>query len=269
MNNVNLLLSIPLGVLIILVTFLVMYKLFRLEILLSAFVLAMTTLLVYGVIAILAWPGADVFAIHLAVYMMTIYAMSIIARGLSGKTRWHWGPILIISFFVVVILTNTLFIFLAQSGLSPQWAQRLLPNPQTAQEVQSRFPGTVSHDFREKESQFNDYRQQRIDQQERGWQTRLGWQEQAMVGTENTLILEVRDHQGQAVDAARVSGKMLFPGNMKLDQQFTMSYQGNGRYTARLTMPHPGNWDFIILVEKEQIRHEIRVTTTVSATSSQ
>ena len=269
MNEINLLITIPLGILIILLAFLLLFKVFKLEIYASAGMLAILTLLVYGVIAILAWPGADVFAIHLAVYLMTIYAVSIISRGLSGKTKWHWGPMLIIAFFVIVILTNTLFIFLAQSGLSPQWAQRLLPHSQTAQDVQSRFPGTVSHDFREKEGQFNDYREQRKEQQQRGWQVQLGWQQRSVIGQENTLILEVKDQHGQALAATSVKGKMLFPGNMKLDQNFVMSPQTHGRYTASLTMPHAGNWDFIILIEKEQIRHEIRVTTTVYESSSQ
>lgn len=269
MNEVNLLITIPLGIVIILMTFLMLLKVFKLEIYVSAGILAIVTLPVYGVMAILAWPGADVFAIHLAVYMLTIYAMSIITRSLTGKTRWHWGPMLIIAFFIVVILTNTLFIFLAQSGLSPQWAERLLPHPQTAQDVQSRFPGTVSHDFREKEGQFNDYREQRKEQQQRGWQVQLGWQQRAVIGQANTLILDVKDRQGQALVATSVNGKMLFPGNMKLDQTFVMSPQAPGRYTASLTMPHAGNWDFIILIEKEQVRHEIRVTTTVYESSSQ
>jgi len=268
MNDINLLITIPLGILIILIMFMVLLKVVKLEIYASAGILAIVTLLLYGVLAMIAWPGADVFAIHLAVYLMTVYAVSIIARGLTGKTKWHWGPILIIAFFAVVILTNSLFIFLAQSGLSPQWAERLLPKPAAVEEVQSRFPGTVSHDFREKEEQFNDYRQQRVEQQQRGWQVDIGWETPAIVHSPNTLIVVLKDSRGEILEGATITGKMLFPGNMKLDQQFRMSYQADGRYTARLTMPHAGNWDFILIIEKEQARHEVRMTTTVAESKS-
>lgn len=263
MNNINLLFSIPLGIVIILVMFLFLLKVIRLDIYVIAAVLAVMTIFIYGTLVIFAWPGADVFAIHLALYLMTIYAMSILARSLMGKTKWHWAPMLLVGFFAVVVMVDTVLITLAQSGLSPQWAARLLPEPQTSHQVQSRFPGTVSHDFREKEGQFNEYRQQRVIQTQRGWVVRVGWQEPPVVAQQNKLILDVRDQTGQAISDAEVKGKMLFPGNMKLDRTFSMSAQSDGRYTENLTVPHVGNWDFIIVIRKEQALHELRVSTVV------
>ena len=263
MQNINLLISLPVGIAIILLLFTALVKFLKLEIYISAGILALVTIFVYGIVAILAWPGADVFAIHLALYLMTIYAVSIISRSLTGKTRWHWAPMLIIGFFLVVVSVDTVLIMLAQSGLSPQWAGRLLPKPVTNHDVQSRFPGTVSHDFREKESQFNEYRLQRQLQTQRGWSVRVGWQDNAVTGRDSTLILEVKDKAGHDISDADVTGKMLFAGNMKLDQRFSMSYLGDGRYTTHLNMPHPGHWDFIILIERGEAQHELRVSTVV------
>lgn len=263
MNNINLLISLPIGIAIILLLFTSLVRVVKLEIYVAAGSLALVTIFVYGILAILFWPGADVFAIHIALYLMTIYAMSIISRSLTGKTKWHWAPMLIVGFFLVVVTVDTVLIVLAQSGLSPQWAGRLLPKPVTEHDVQSRFPGTVSHDFREKESQFNEYREQRQLQTQRGWSVRVGWQDTSVSARDNTLILEVKDKAGHDISDADVSGKMLFAGNMQLDQTFSMSYQGDGRYTTSLNMPHPGHWDFIIQIQRGQAQHELRVSTMV------
>ena len=266
MNNINLLFSIPMGIFVIMAIFVFLLKVMKLEIYISAGILAIVVLFVYGILAIMFWPGADVFAIHLAIYLLTVYALSIITRSLMGKARLHWGPMLIVGFFAVVVMVDTLFITLAQSGLSPEWAARLLPAPRTSHEIQSRFPGTVSHDFREKEDYFNEYQQQRELQKQRGWKVKIGWQEQAVVAKRNTLILDVRDEAGGAISQATVSGRMLYPGNMKLDQVFSMSPQADGRYIEDLLMPHAGNWDFIIVIEKDKARHELRVSTVVHDT---
>ena len=58
MNDINLLITIPLGILIILIMFLVLLKVVKLEIYASAGILAIVTLLLYGTLAMIAWPGS-------------------------------------------------------------------------------------------------------------------------------------------------------------------------------------------------------------------
>lgn len=66
MNNINLLISLPIGIAIILLLFTSLVRVVKLEIYVAAGSLALVTIFVYGILAILFWPGADVFAIHIA-----------------------------------------------------------------------------------------------------------------------------------------------------------------------------------------------------------
>lgn len=259
----NLIFSLPLGVLLILGGFAVLYKLMRIGLYTSAVVMVLVTILVYGVVVSLNWPGADVFAIHIAVYLMSIYAVTVITGSLSGTSRWHWGPALIIGFFVVVIMVDAVFIFLAQSGLSTEWAQRLLPAPSSTEQVQSKFPGTVSHDYREKGEQFNEYQQQRLEQIRQGWQTRIGWDQPAVAGETNRLLLEVTDAQGHPLDNASVQVRMLYPGDASQDLEFSMSPQQPGRYEYELSVPAAGRWDVVVQIRYDSAQHEIRSATVV------
>ena len=102
-----------------------------------------------------------------------------------------------------------------------------------------------------------------------GWQVRIGWQDPAVVGKQNTLVLEVLDADGLPIDNAAVSGKMIFPGDMRLDQAFSMTYEYKGHYLANLRMPVAGKWDAVILITREDQKHEIRAATLVGETHSQ
>ncbi|MCB1798963.1 MAG: nitrogen fixation protein FixH, partial [Gammaproteobacteria bacterium] len=123
----------------------------------GAMAVGLLALLVYVPWAILAWPGADIFAIHLAIYLTVAYALGMV--GGSVGRQWHWAPALIVGFFVVVIATNVVFLGVAEQGITGVFA-RLLPEPRGAEVADSRFPGTVSHDFQKKEALYNDYLQQ-------------------------------------------------------------------------------------------------------------
>ena len=146
---------------------------------------AMATIIALGVIGvfipwvIINWPGGDVFAIEIGIFLVVAYVLGIIGRR-AGKS-WHWGPALIFGFFVFVIAVNVIFVTLAETGITGIFS-KLLPEPQTSTVANSRFPGTVSHDFQEKEALYNAYLRDVVEQQERGWQVRKGWQRKPVVG---------------------------------------------------------------------------------------
>ncbi|NJN46299.1 MAG: hypothetical protein HC808_07285 [Candidatus Competibacteraceae bacterium] len=120
----------------------------------SALVVALIAVAVYLSLVIGRWPGGDIVAIHLALYLLASYGCGLFLglRGQSGtqsdaRTRWHWGPALLIGFFVTLAAVNAVFIVLAQRGLSPQLSQHLLPARENP--VTSFFRGNF-HDFKRK-----------------------------------------------------------------------------------------------------------------------
>jgi nitrogen fixation protein FixH len=264
----NIIVTLPVGIMIIIFAFLSMRKLLSVSTIMAAGVLALIVIVALSLFAVVNWPGADVFAIHLALYLMTIYAMAIILKvrenNQAGQAaRFHWAPAAIIGFFSIVIITNTFFILLAQSDGSVSWIKWFVPEPRSGGETRSVFPGTVSHDFREKENQFNEYQQQRAMQTSRGWRVKTGWQTKPLQVQPNQLLLQVNDAEGKPLNQATIAGKFLYSADFRHDRSFSMQYVGDGLYVADITLSQPGSWNLVVTIQKENELHELRARTTV------
>ncbi len=259
----NLLISLPVGITIIIVAFLVTLRLTKISRYVLAGVFALSIVAIYSFIAAVSWPGADVYAIHLALYLLTLYATTIISGQKGQAKKLHWGPKTIFSFFAVVLIMNSVFVYLAQTGMSSDLAKWFLPEPKSKASLQSVFPGVVSHDFREKGSQFNTYQQQRLSQNSLGWDIKLGWQDPALAAKANTFMLKISQKSGAALSNAKVTAKFLYPANLKYDQTHLLSEQSNGLYSVNLQLLQPGNWDVIIDIEHSSGHYELRSKTTI------
>lgn len=265
----NLLITLPLGVVIILLVFFGLRRMLRQTPASAALFTAIMTMLVYGSMSALFWQGADVFAIHLAIYLVTVYALAIIGSARAdtgqGKRRLHWAPALLIGFFLVVVLVDSVFILLAQQGVGDEWVRRLLPEPRSGGEVRSVFPGVVSHDFREKENQFNEYQAMREVQNQRNWQVRIGWDKPAISGEQNRLLLKVTKQDGSPLLDAQVSGRLLYPADAQQDQAFTMQHTMDELYQADLNPQRAGQWDLVLFIRRGEDVHELRAATIIQA----
>lgn len=263
----NLLITLPVGMLLVALSFFMLLRFAKLQPLTAGLVTTVLTVAVYTAVSIWRWQGGDVFAVHIALYLITVYVLTIIsnARKTAGPSsrRWHWAPALIIGFFVVVVSVDSVFILLAQRGVDKEWARRILPTPRGGGEVESRFPGVVSHDFREREEQFNAYQAQRDLQQARGWQFQIGWEKTATINQNNTLMLSLQDAQQQAIADAIISGRFMYPGDARLDQTFSMQSLGDGLYQADIRFSKAGPWDLVLSVARNSELHELRTSTTI------
>lgn len=249
------------GVVAEVAVFLLLRRLFRLDGKAAGMAVALLAILVYVPWAILTWPGADIFAIHLAIYLTVAYALGMVG-GRVGR-HWHWAPALIVGFFVVVIATNVVFLGVAEQGITGLFA-RMLPEPQGGEVVDSRFPGTVSHDYQEKEAQYNDYLRQVEEQDARGWQVRKGWLYRPVAGQAATFIVVVSDRDEVPLSAAEVTGRFLRSSNSRDDFEFSMPEVAPGEYRAELTMPLHGLWQLVLQVRHGEELHEVRADTSVT-----
>ncbi|MEJ2361931.1 MAG: FixH family protein, partial [Gammaproteobacteria bacterium] len=233
----------------------------------TGFTTAILTSVIYIGFAIRYWQGGDVFAIHLALYLVTVYILTVLThqRMTAGKGRFklHWAPAAIVGFFVVVVGFDSVFVYLAQRGIGPDWAQRILPAPRSGNAIESRYPGIISHDFQEKEAMYNAYQAERARQRQLGWHSRIGWARAAVMNQDNRLMVMLKDDQHRAIDNARIRGRFLFPGDARRDKVFEMHPAGGGLYTADLKLGRAGTWDLILSIRRNSDKLELRTTTTI------
>lgn len=256
------------GALAIVLLFVLALKILRVEPKALAGLMALLVLGVFVPVSIIFWPGADVFAVHLAIYMITVYALGIIfsqrVKSLQTGGQWfHWGPAAIIGFFMFIVAVDSILIVLATKGLHMEVALKFLPEPRSGGKVSSFFPGTVHHDFREKEDLFNRYIEQREAQQERDWQVKLGWHEDPRAGHRSVFQIHVTDKHGKAIAGANVSGGFIRPADSRLDTAFTMQQGKPGFYQVELNLPVPGKWELLLNIKQGEALHEIRAMTEI------
>ncbi len=269
----NLLISLPAGIIVIMAIFMLLARFTKNSAYAIGGIIALLVIMIYGMIAAINWPGADVFAIHIALYLLTVYGMTIATSQRQNRVRkrskLHWAPVTLFVFFGIILVTDSVLILLAQSGVSPDWATLILPEPRARGEVRSVFPGTVSHDFREKSGQFNEYKQQREKQQHLGWSVIPGWKQEAYSNISNTLLLQVKKRDGSLLRGATISARFLYPADSSFDQTINLQDDESGLYHAPVTLTRPGDWEMVLSIHHKDGDYEMRVRTSIQQDNGQ
>lgn len=276
MENQSLLLTLGVGVLASAALFFLFHKGLRWAGKLSALLSILIVQSVYIPLAALNWAGLDVFAIHFGFFTMAAALPGIIAGNgdaaflkagatVGRKSRFHWVPLTIAGFFVVLATVDATIITLANKGASSDFIKAFLPEPKrdSAKNVTSAFPGTVSNDFQKKYDQYNNYLSQLKVQTERGWKISDGWLEKPYVGRSAMFRIQVADKLGQAVTGGKVQVSFLRPSNKALDQRFDLPETAPGVYGMPLGLPAPGVWAMVLVVNRGDEFHEVKGETWV------
>lgn len=264
----NLLISLAGGLLAVALLNLLLWRYTGLDARRSAGVAGLATLGVYVPVAVLAWPGGDVFAIHLALYLLVSVAFGIFGgareRRQGKGRRLHWGPLTLVSFFLGLLVVDTALVMVAESGLSMRLASLLLPEPRSGAAVYSAFPGVVSHDFQKKESLYNAYLEQRQRQEALGWEVRKGWLETPVRGRPALFRVAVADRDGRPLQGAAARGRFLRPADSRLDRDIELAEVAPGVYETAVTLPAAGSWNLVLSLSRGDGLYEIRASTSVA-----
>lgn len=263
----DLLLGLALGVGAILLASLGLIRFARTSAKQAAATVALVAVGLYVPYGILRWPGGDVFALYLAVYLLTALACGMLLDRRASGQGLHWGPALLAGFFIGVVVLGAVFVAVAERGLSPTLLRWLLPEARTQREVSSVFPGVVSHDFHKKESLYNQYLQQVERQRQRGWQVHKGWLAEPVAGEPAVFRVAVRTREGEPLTGATVAGQFLRPSGSVLDIAFELTEREAGVYEVVLTLPAPGAWNLVLQIRRGDELHEIRADTRVASRS--
>jgi len=232
----------------------------------AALTVTLLTLLVYVPYAFFAWPGGDVFAIHLALYLVVNLGFGM----LLGKQGTHrgsaWGPMVIIGFFLLVAAANTIFLLVSEQGLSTGLARVLLPEPRASVgAMTSGFPGTVAPGMDARRQLYDRHIEKLETQVARGWTIRKGWLDTPVAGQPARFQVAVDDAQGKPIAGASVEGDFLRPSNRDHDQRFSMHELRKGIYQVELNLPDAGTWSLWLRVRVDGEYHELRGTTIVGS----
>lgn len=285
MQSYSLVVTLSIGVLSAFILFFVFYKLLRWNNKLAAVCTILLVLGVYIPLAVLDWPGLDVFAIHFAFFVMSGYGLGIITSHRINRQRlhahlgeaepedttqgwFHWAPASIVGFFLVLAMVDATIITLASRGANADFMARFLPEPRNAVgAVTSVFPGAVSNNYQEKYDQFNHYLEQKVTQKELGWTIEGGWQVAPKVAQAAVFSLQVKDDKGQPITGADVEVEFLRPADQRLDKRFALPEVGGGKYGNQIALDAPGQWSVVIRITQADVLHEIKGETRIGQAS--
>lgn len=230
----------------------------------AALTVTLLTLLMYVPYAVFAWPGGDVFAIHLALYLVVNLGFAMLWRSGGAGAGGAWGPAVIVGFFLLIASANTVFLLLSEQGLSSGLARLLLPTPRGHVEaVTSQFPGTMAPGTNTRQRLYDRHIEKLDAQGARGWTIRKGWMEPPVEGKSARFRVAVEDAEGRPVAGARIDGDFLRLSDRHADQRFTMRELQRGVYQAEVSLPNAGTWSLWLRVRTDEASHELRATTTV------
>ena len=278
MNNYSLLTTLGIGSLLAFLLFFIFYKVIHWSGKMSAIATAAIMLLILVPSSVTHWAGIDVFAIHFAFFMMIPYGLGIITavhaeRSLvegddSVKKGMHWIPGMIIVFFILLAVVDSVIISFATTGLGGGLATMLLPegaSEDVGKKISSQFTGAVSNNLQDEEKQFDNYVIKLKKQRQRAWKVGGGWvKPQPMVGQSASFRLNAKTKFGDSITGATVTTEFRRASDRNYDKLYTMKELSSGVYSADVNLPLPGCWSMKILVIKGDDEHEIKGETEIS-----
>lgn len=260
-------LSLPVGLALELMLFFLLHRLSPLNGVQTALVALLLTLAIFFPYSLLHWSSVDVFVLHVAVFILTAYMAGVLSRSSQkAPRRFHWAPALIVLFFVVIIVVDSVFVTMSIRGLPDSLQQTILPAPRGEQRISTIFPGVVPDNNFQKESRFNAYISERAEQKAMGWKVRKGWLEGTpLVGQDAVFQVQLLDQQNRPLSGLTLKGRFLRPADSRLDHDFSMNEISPGTYRVAIALPVAGIWDLQLdVLDREKRVYEIKASTTVA-----
>ena len=203
-------------------------------------------LLAYFVLIVGRWPGLDVVAMHISVFLaagLVLYAVTQFRQRSVG--RLHWVPKLLIGFFLGLVVINGALLYIATKGLPEPLASWWLGSEGTA--VYSGFSGVVAHGEGAAKAVSSELSQVHRES-ELGWQVEVSGLDS--VETVRVVQVRVKDHTGLPVDHIEAELRLLRPGAAQPTLILPLGALEAGVYGGQLRLPASGRW----LVELRLLR---------------
>lgn len=195
-------------------------------------------LMAYFVLIVGRWPGLDVVAMHISVFLATalvLFAMTQFRR--RGSERMHWAPKLLIAFFIGLVFLNATLLQIATKGLPEPIARWWLGSK--GGPVYSGFSGVVPHGENAAKAVSSELSEAHREL-ELGWQVNVTGLES--IGKESRIRVHVKDRTGLPVERVDAEARLLRPGASEPTLTLPLAASEAGVYTGVLTLPATGRW---------------------------
>lgn len=196
-------------------------------------------LLGYFALIVGRWPGLDVVAMHISVFLaagLVLFALSQFRRRSTG--RMHWAPKLLTAFFLGLVVVNGSLLYIATKGLPDPVGRWWLGGK--GRPVYSGFSGVVAHDQAAAKAVSSELSQTQS-QSALGWQVDVGGLDSAD-GLTRSIRLRVKDRTGLPVDRLEAQLYLLRPGAAEATATLALAPLGAGSYGGELRLPASGRW---------------------------
>lgn len=147
-------------------------------------------------------------------------------RSTNGDPPPRWSkliPWIFVGGFAIVIAVNGALIYFANST----------------------FSGLETEHAYETGLHYNQSLEAAAAQEKLGWRGDIALSAEADGKRELTVLFA--DRLERPIDGLAVEAHLLRPANAGMDLNLTLAGKGNGRYTADVTLPAPGQWDIRIV----------------------
>lgn len=210
---------------------------------------ASVPLLAYFLFATHDWPGLDVVAMHVTVFIATAFVLSLIhARRRAGNEKLHWAPKVFIGFFLVLFVILGGFAYMATNGLPESIAKHVLPGGLRGG-VHTAFPGVVPHG-EEAAKGINEHLKQQYQKSLLGWQVSVAGLDRLTLNQTAEITVQVHDRTGAPFTDADVQLVLSRPAQRTADVIVPLSPGVPGVYHGALRLTGPGQWTALLRVEQ-------------------
>ncbi|MGD9787284.1 MAG: FixH family protein [Sulfuricellaceae bacterium] len=193
----------------------------------------------YLVYASKQWPGGDVVAVHITVYLAAATVITIAGSNKQGGSgKLHWAPMLLIGFFVVLATLMASFVMISIRGLPTNVAQMLLPT-KSDRPIHTAFSGVVPHNEEAAKTIA-----QHMSAQEK--QRRLGWKVEVdgleAASASRSVEVKVATRDGAPLQNAKVVISIQPLADAESRQDVELKEENPGAYRGQLNFARPGRW---------------------------
>lgn len=221
---------------------------------LAGFLAAGLPLFAYFAMLFGAWPGLDVVAIHIAVFIIAAFVLVILSRYRAKQARMHWVPKALIVFFLLLVVMNAGFLYVSTKGLPPFLAHLLLPGSGN-EELHTGFSGTTRHGEEAAKAIGADLSREHRNES-LGWEVRVEGLRMPSVG-HNAVTVFADDSEGRPLSGLEGEWRVAKPGAEPAI--VPLRAIADGQYEAGLDFPIGGLWLVELHLGGYQQKWEIRV----------
>jgi nitrogen fixation protein FixH len=192
----------------------------------------------YFILVMGRWPGIDVVAIHISVFLvaaLVLFALTQFRR--RGAERMHWVPKLLAGFFIGLVFINATLLYISTQGLPVPIGRWWLGSD--GGPVYSGFSGVVSHGQNAAGAVSSEL-------SEAHRESLLGWHVEVsgldITGNTRPVQVRVKDRTGLPVDRVSVELRLQRPGAAVPALIMPLNPADAGVYAGSLTLPAAGRW---------------------------